>query len=141
MRFSDVAVGKRVKFLESCGCIKKNSTGTRTAYSGIMIDRLLGNIEIFIRQADPLVEILEKAMQLKVKEIHNGIQLGNVSCNQLIRLLEAMGKLPRDTIGYLISGHQFVVVAGASFSAYTVNVSTPVEILKSGTLLLEIQCD
>lgn len=63
--------------------------------------------------------------------------LGFAPFGQLVRLLEPMGGLPKGVIGYA-HRNQFVVVAGYDLTIVDARFNTPVEILKSGTLVLEI---
>lgn len=74
-------------------------------------------------------------MQLKIIET----PLGGVPFYQLARLLESMDRLPINTIGYTIPPSEFVVVAGASLGTVDIDFNARIEILKSGTLTLEIQ--
>lgn len=62
-----------------------------------------------------------------------------VRTGQLVRLLDNMSSCPVGTIGYEISGQRFVVVAGCSLGVVDCIAQTSVEILKSGTLTLEIE--
>lgn len=80
-------------------------------------------------------------MQLTVREAANTTELSSVLWNRLVKLKMPVGILPIDTIGYLISSRRFVVIAGAPLGVYDANSDTPVEVLKSGTLMLEIECN